>query len=122
VHSARQDRITLSGIKLYPRIGTDPGEQDAPQECLADLSVWGDFSAAAATDSLDRSIDYVRILAIVRQAATSREYNLLETLAQGIARAVLQSFPLHRVRIKLRKKPASLADQIDFVEVQWEES
>jgi dihydroneopterin aldolase len=67
------------------------------------------------------SIDYVRILALAQTIAAAREYNLLETLARDIARAVLQSFPLHRVRIKVRKHPASLEGQVDYVEVRWME-
>jgi dihydroneopterin aldolase len=46
----------------------------------------------------------------------------METLAYAIVRTVLGSFPAHRVNLKLRKRPASLAGQIDFVEVEVEES
>jgi len=34
----------------------------------------------------------------------------------------LQNFPVNRVSIKVRKRPASLLDQIDFVEVEVEDS
>jgi dihydroneopterin aldolase len=118
----RQDRITLAGIKLRPRIGTSPGERLDPQECRADLIIWGDFTPAAATDALDKAIDYCRILSVAQQTATACEYNLLETLAHRIVRAVLQNFPVSRVRIRLRKNPAILVGQIDFVEVEMEES
>ena len=118
----RQDRITLTGIKLNLRIGTTPEERAFPQECQADLVIWGDFEAAASTDSLDRSVDYSRVLSVVQETAGAREYNLVETLAYSIVRNVLQSFPVNRVGIKLRKRPASLLGQIDFVEVEIEDS
>ncbi len=120
--AGRQDRITISGIKLNPRIGTTREERESPQECQADLVLWGDFEAAASTDSLDRSVDYSRVLSIVQQIAAAREYNLVETLAYGIVRGVLQNFPVNRVAVKLRKRPASLSGQIDFVEVETEDS
>ena len=84
--------------------------------------MWGDFEAAAATDSLDKSIDYCQVLLTVQQTAQALEYNLLEALAYRIVRAVLQGFPVSRVRIKLRKRPAVLLDQIDHVEIEVEES
>jgi len=112
----------LAGVKLYPRIGMTPEERSAPQECQADLILWGDFEAAAAADSLDKSVDYCKVLSTVQQTAGAREYNLLETLAYGIVRNVLQGFPVHRARVRLRKRPASLLGDIDFVEVEVEES
>jgi len=122
VRKTREDQITLVGIKLNPHIGTTPEERVNSQECQADLTIWGDFEGAASLDSLDGSIDYCQVLATVQQTASSREYNLLETLAYGIVRVVLQGFPISRARIKLRKRPASLRGEIDFVEVEVEES
>ena len=118
----RQDQITLAGVKIFPRIGTTPEEKASAQECRADLIIWGDFEAAASTDSLDKSVDYSRILSVVQETANVHEYNLIETLAYKIVRSVLQSFPVHRVRVKVRKRPASLLEQIDFVEVEVEDS
>ncbi|PYU92225.1 MAG: dihydroneopterin aldolase [Acidobacteria bacterium] len=117
-----QDRITLFGIKLQPRIGVTPGERRLPQPCQADLTVWGDFEAAATTDSLDRAIDYSRMLSVVLETAHSREYNLLETLAYRIAKDVLQTFPAERVGVRVRKRPAPLADKVDYIEVEVFES
>jgi FolB domain-containing protein len=79
IRKTREDRITLVGIKLRPHIGTTPEERMKPQECRADLSVWGDFEGAAAMDSLEASVDYCRILSSVQQTAGSRQYNLLSS-------------------------------------------
>jgi 7,8-dihydroneopterin aldolase/epimerase/oxygenase len=121
-HKTCQDQITLVGVKLHPRIGTTPEERSVPQECQADLTLWGDFEAAAATDDLDKSIDYSKVLLKAQEAAGAREYNLLETLAYKIVRAVLQGFPVNRVRIRLIKRPAVLMGQLERVEVETEES
>lgn len=122
VRKTREDKITLAGIKLNPHIGTTPEERMHPQECQADLTLWGDFEGAAAMDSLDSSIDYCQVLATVQQTALSHEYNLLETLAYETVRRVLQDFPISRARIKLRKRPQVLRSEIDFVEVEVEET
>jgi 7,8-dihydroneopterin aldolase/epimerase/oxygenase len=120
-YKTSKDQITLAGVKLFPHIGTGNEERNAPQECCADLTLWGDFEPAAATDSLEKSIDYCRVLLTMQQTAGAAEYALIETLAYRIVRAVLQSFPVSRVRIRLRKRPAVLTGQVDFVEVEVEE-
>ena len=116
-----EDRITLVGVKLYPFIGVTPGEKCHAQECEADIAVWGDFEPAASTDSLDKSLDYCKLVSTAQEAAVAREYNLLETLTYKIARDILQSYPASRVRVSVRKRPASLLGKIDFVEVEVEE-
>jgi len=116
------DRMTLSGVKIYPRIGVTPEERNAPQECAADLTLWGHFEAAAASDDLNLSIDYCAVLSAVQNIAVAREYRLLETLAYAIARTVLRNFSIARVRVKVRKRPESLLGQLDFVEVEVEET
>ncbi len=115
------DRLTLANIKLMPRIGVTPGERRQPQLCQADVTVWGDFEAAAATDDLERALNYSRIHEKVVESAHAREFNLIETLAYQIARDILRSFPVRKVNVRLRKRPASLADKLDFIEVEAEE-
>lgn len=120
-NNVREDRITLAGIKIRPRIGVTPGERRLPQPCQADIIIFGDFEAAASTDSLDRAINYSRVLSTVLEATNAREYNLLETLAYSLGRAILQSFPARRVVVKVRKRPMTLVEKLDFIEVEVEQ-
>jgi 7,8-dihydroneopterin aldolase/epimerase/oxygenase len=117
-----QDKITLAGVKIYPHIGTTPEERATSQECLVDLVLWGNFEAAASTDSLEQSIDYVRVITVIEQTAQAREYNLVETLAYKIVRKIFESFPVSRASVKVRKRPEMLRDKLNFVEVEIEES
>jgi len=118
----RADKLKLSGIKIYPRIGVTAEERAAPQECLADVAIDGDWSAAAAADDLESSVDYCLILEKVRSVAAAREYVLLETLAYNIAQNVSAGFPVGNVNVRVRKRPAVLRDLLDFVEIEIEES
>jgi dihydroneopterin aldolase len=117
-----QDRLALVRIRLQPRIGVTPGERQIPQTCTADIIVWGDFAAAAATDALPAALDYKAILARVVEVAHMREYNLVETLAYKLARGILEAFPVQRVNVKVRKQPPGLADKLDYVEVEVDQS
>jgi len=118
----RDDKITLSGVKIRPRIGVTPGERRLPQPCQADVILCGDFEAAASTDDLERALNYSIVLRKVIETAHQREYNLLESLAYTIAGEVLKSFPARRVTVRVRKHPVSLVDKLDFIEVEVEQS
>ena len=120
--TTREDRLTIVGVKLKPCIGVTQGERRLPQACEADITVWGNFESAASSDSLDETVDYSKILATVVEVAHAQEYNLLETLAYGIARKVLQSYPVQCVGVKVRKRPMSLAGRIECIEVEVEAS
>ena len=114
------DSISLCGVKLFPRIGITAEERSVPQECRADLTIWGNFESAAETDSLDQSIDYCQVLATMQDSAGAREYCLLEALAHEILANVLRTYTILRARIKVRKQPAILITQLDFIEVEME--
>ena len=117
----REDRITLNGVKLRPRLGVTQGERRQPQWCEADITIWGDFEAAASSDSLERAVDYSKVLSTALETAHCREYYLLETLAHRIARDVLAAFPARRIAVRVRKRPASLKEKLDHVEVEVEQ-
>lgn len=121
IRKTNDDSITIAGMRLLARIGTTSEERQEPQQCEADLTVWANCEAAAATDMLDRSVDYCGVLENAKKIAAEREYNLVETLAYAILRSTLQKFPISRARIRLRKRPAALREQIDYVQVEVEE-
>jgi len=116
-----EDRITLDGIKICPHIGVTIEERSKPQECEADLSIWDNFAGAASQDSIESSIDYCRLLEVVQKTAATGEFTLVETLAYKIVRKILQEFPVDRARVKIRKRPVSLQDKINYVEIEVEE-
>ena len=116
----RMDRLKLSGIRIFPRIGVTAEERAAQQECRADVVLGGDWSSAAATDALTDSIDYCLVLEKVRTVAAAREYALLETLSHSIAQSVLADFPVESVKVRVRKRPAVLRALLDFVEIEVE--
>jgi 7,8-dihydroneopterin aldolase/epimerase/oxygenase len=114
----RSDRITLSGIKIHPRIGVTPGERRLPQPCLADVDLYGDFAPAAESDMLDRTVNYSSVLRMVQDVAQAREYNLIESLAYSIGRRILLEFQAIRVNVRVRKRPMSLVEKLDCIEIE----
>jgi FolB domain-containing protein len=106
---------------MKTRLGVDASERKNPQDCEADIVVWGNSEPGASTDDLSHVIDYAKILSKVLEIADGREYALLETLACSITSGVLQEFPVTKVLVKVRKRPVALLDKLDYVEVEIEE-
>jgi 7,8-dihydroneopterin aldolase/epimerase/oxygenase len=111
--------MTVANIRLSPKIGVTPGERRLPQFVSADVSLFGDFSSAAESDQLDKTVNYSRVVEAVEAVASARPYNLIEALAYQIGRMVLEVFPVAtQVTVRVRKIPKSLAEKADYVEVE----
>ncbi|HEU4355160.1 MAG TPA: dihydroneopterin aldolase [Actinomycetota bacterium] len=77
-------RLFLTGIGATGRHGAKPGEKDAPQDFVVDL----DVQVAVDADALDRTADYRGIIRTARGTVESTSFDLLESLAAEVARAV----------------------------------
>src|SRR6266496_5281695 len=95
--------ITIEGIRAQGRHGASPGEQLEPQEFVVDLEVWVEVDV----DSLESTSDYREIVTVARTAIESESYQLLETIADAVARAVYDGFPqVLRVTATIHKPAA----------------
>src|SRR5690606_8456834 len=52
------DRIELRGLRVFGRHGVFEHERRDGQEFVIDLTVWVDFTVAAASDDLAATVDY----------------------------------------------------------------
>ncbi len=77
-------RLFLSGIRAEGRHGARPGEKDQPQPFVVDL----DLELDAIDDSIDATADYRVITETVREIVEQGSFDLIETMADAIARRV----------------------------------
>lgn len=107
------DTISLVGITLYGYHGVRPEERTLGQRFVVDLDLDADLRDAAATDALDATVNYSEVYALVAELVEGRPVNLLETLAERIARAVLERFPqVERTRIRIAKPGVAIAGSV----------
>jgi dihydroneopterin aldolase len=78
-------RVFLSGIRAAGRHGVNPGEKDAAQEFVVDL----DVEVTVAADRIDATADYRRLASEARETIAGGSFDLLETLAEAVAAAVV---------------------------------
>jgi FolB domain-containing protein len=104
-------RIMLSGIRASGRHGANPGEQLEAQEYVVDL----DLSIEVHGDDLDATTDYGAIADEARGAIENNSFQLLETLAEEVARAVYGLEGVFRVVAVVHKPGAASSLGIDDV-------
>jgi dihydroneopterin aldolase len=81
-------RVFLTGIRAEGRHGARDGEKDQPQPFVVDL----DIEVDAPRDSIDATADYRGVTDVVRQVVEDGSFDLIEAMADAIARRV-SSFP-----------------------------
>ena len=100
------DIIFLHGLKVDIVIGIWEWERRVRQSVVIDLDMAADVRRAAATDSVDDTLDYKRVAKRVQQFATESEFQLVESLAEGIAAIVRDEFGVSWVRVRVNKPGA----------------
>jgi 7,8-dihydroneopterin aldolase/epimerase/oxygenase len=99
--------ISVEGLEIECIIGILPHERENLQLIYADIEVDADIAAAAASDAMDDSINYVHLADLVRDLATEKQYQLIETLVEDSARDILARWPeVERVALKVMKPEA----------------
>lgn len=97
------DFIQISDLKLNCRVGTDPGEQEKPQELWIDMQLASDLRLAACSDKLADAIDYREVVCSIEKCVSRESFNLIEALAERIAGMCLARYPLKQVTVRVSK-------------------
>ena len=97
------DQIIISQLVVSSRIGATEEERRHPQELRVSLVMEpvGGFSNLG--DLLENTVDYHAVAQVVKALAARGERLLIETLAEEIARHLLDNYQLGAVEVELRK-------------------
>ena len=98
-------RLILSGLTAFGYHGNNPAERKLGQTFTADLEVTLDTRKAAATDHLEDTISYPVLEKTARQILEGKPANLLETVAERIATAILNHREVSQVTVRVSKRP-----------------
>jgi dihydroneopterin aldolase len=112
------DLIEVRGLKLRGRIGVTADERSQDQALVISIAARVDTRAASATDDLSATLDYEEVVRQISKIVSSEEYQLVETLADRIARMVLEHSFVEDVWVRIAKPEAPLAEEVDEVAVE----
>ena len=112
------DRILISSIDCVDAIGVTPEERTIRQRLSIDVEVWTDAARAARSDSLKDALDYSKVATLVMEVCRSRDFHLIETLAELLASRILADFPTPEVRILVRKMSPVVEPRVSHVSIE----
>lgn len=111
------DRITLTGLEAHANHGVYAFERERGQLFRVDAVLELDTAPAAATDDLDRTVNYAELAQALHAVLSGDPVDLLETLAQRLADVCLANPLVDAVQITLHKPDAELGVPFDDVTV-----
>ena len=103
---AYPDTIFLSDMRIETRVGIWDWERKIKQTVSIDLEMGADIRRAAASDSIDDTLNYKSVAKRVQQYVADSGFQLVETMAEKIAETVLAEFDVPWIRVEVNKPGA----------------
>ena len=113
------DRVVLAGLEFLARHGVNDWEKVEPQRFEVDLELALDMRPTAIGDDLAKTVDYRGVYDTTRRVVEDNTFDLIETLAEAIAREVLGANPgVEEVTVRVRKPDVDLGGPLAYAGVE----
>ena len=96
-------RITIVDLEVFYCIGVTNEERAKPQRLLVTVDMNFDFSSAAVSDRIEKTIDYHTVAHELLRFGENRSWKLVERLVTNIADRVLAEYRPQAVMVEVKK-------------------
>ena len=103
VKAKSEDQIHIEQLEIWGRVGVADAEREKPQRLSVSITLWPFQRVDDLRDNVANTVDYSAVREEAKMFVQNRQDRLIETLADAIAMLLLKKFPIHKVRIELRK-------------------
>lgn len=103
------DELQILGLEVFAHHGVFDFERQQGQKFIFDLVIGLDVTPAAATDKLDKTLDYGELTQQVVSLVQKEPVNLIETLAVRIADLCLTDPIVNWVKVTVHKPQAPIS-------------
>ncbi|GAB2908845.1 dihydroneopterin aldolase [Rheinheimera gaetbuli] len=100
------DTIFIKQLQVDTVIGVYDWEKNIQQRLLLDIELKTDIRQAAAEDNIGQTLDYAVIAQRVTQLITAQPLELIETVAENVAKLLLSDFSTTQVSVTVYKPDA----------------
>ncbi len=109
-------KIKIIDLEVFYCVGVSDEERARPQRLLLTVDIGFDFSVAAVSDRITKTIDYFEVVQKLLNFGEQRSWKLIEKLAANIADFVLAEFKPQSVTVEVKK---FAIPQAQYVSVVW---
>jgi dihydroneopterin aldolase len=96
-------RVFVRRLQLAARIGVHDWEKLDLQPVVIDLEFAMATELACHTDRLEDAVDYAEVVATLKRLATAKHYELVEAMAETMARALKREFGVPWLLLRVTK-------------------
>ena len=114
------DILKILNLRLLAKHGVYDFEKEKEGLFEIDIHMYLDLKNAMISDDLKDSVDYSKVVDLVREIFSENDCNLIEYVAGKICKGILEKYPTQKVVIKIRKPHAPINADLDTVEVEIE--
>jgi dihydroneopterin aldolase len=97
------DKLIITDLQFHAHCGITSAEQEAGQRLSLDLELYIDLKKSSTADALLALPDYGHVANVVVEVGRKERFNLLESLADHIARILIKQFPVDEVVLRVKK-------------------
>ena len=105
-------KITIVDLEVHFHVGVPDEERAVPQRLLITIDMTYDFSSAAVTDRVTKTIDYFAVTQKIIKFGEGRNWKLIEKLATDVADLVLVEFHPETITVIVKKFPIPQASYV----------
>jgi len=92
-------------LEVFYCVGVPDEERAAPQRLLVSVDMNYDFSVAAVSDRIEKTIDYQAVAQDLLKYGEGRNWKLVEKLATNIADFLLAKYKPQAIAVEIKKFP-----------------
>jgi FolB domain-containing protein len=101
---ATEDKIFIRNLLVPCRIGLSEDERSRIQNVLIDLEIFHDLTPAGASDDIRKTVNYDGIRQRIAELVSTRQFKLIEAVAESVASLLLENIGTKKVRVIVRKE------------------
>lgn len=118
------DFIRIENLEVYAYHGVFPEENETGQLFTVSANLYVDTYKAAGNDDLQQSVDYGEVCQFIKEWMDHHTVQLIETVADTLARELMLTHPLIRkIELEVKKPDAPIPLPFEYVSVtvtrQW---
>jgi FolB domain-containing protein len=98
-------KISVVDLEVFYSVGVSEQERSKPQRLLLTVEMEFDFSVAAVSDRIEKTIDYQAVAEDLLKFGEGRSWKLIEKLASNIADRILVDYKAQSVWVEVKKFP-----------------
>ena len=102
-------KITIVDLEVFYCVGVTDEERAKPQRLLLTVDMNFDFSSAAVSDRIEKTINYFEVSQDLLKFGQERSWKLIEKLAANIADMILAQYKPQAVLVEVKKFAVSQA-------------